>query len=376
MVKRKETSLPAKMKDTQATQEISVVLQSEVHEQEDKMENQAQTEDTRDDLSKTERSLVHFFPTSMDSDTTTLPRSWSLSDEIPLSYYLSSPQVSGVTLSTIGPKLLKPALVRHSQSEDSLGLNNFKIPKKHTMAVLASQPAVIGEGEDYFLSLFGDSKKLVVRSFHTKKTWKRFSMILEEVGQSRSRSGQQHLKQSTSHHQIFFGRNKTDLGQAQIVQQSCASLMAVAWYTPIYWKQAREKLETDTECDTCSVVSPTSHWPAATNTTKEKQDQSKQDISKYQVEHVRASLTREKEIPPTLFPNRSPWCHSPNVSAHPYCSLIDPHNTYMTERSLDRQPRSQSARPDPARDQGKTGHLSYKSNRQSIQLLKDNNIQV
>ncbi|KAJ8786039.1 hypothetical protein J1605_006619 [Eschrichtius robustus] len=128
---------------------------------------------------------------------------------------------------------------------------------------------------------------------------------------------------------------------------------AVAWYTLIHWKQAWEKLETDIECDRCSVVSPTSqrhmfHWPAATTTTKEKQDQSKKDISKYQVERVRASLTREKEIPPTLFPNRSPWCHSPNVSAHPYCPLIDPHNTYMTERSLDRQPRSQSAKSDPA----------------------------
>lgn len=44
-----------------------------------------------------------------------------------------------------------------------------------------------GEGEDYFLSLFGDSKKLNAHSFHAEKTWKHFSMILEEVGQSRSR---------------------------------------------------------------------------------------------------------------------------------------------------------------------------------------------
>ncbi|TKC47213.1 hypothetical protein EI555_007376, partial [Monodon monoceros] len=139
-----------------------------------------------------------------------------------------------------------------------------------------------------------------------------------------------------------------------IIMQANSTVTAVAWYTPIHWKQAWEKLETDIECDRCSVVSPASqrhmfHWPAATTTTKEKQDQSKQDISKYQVERVQASLTREKEIPPTLFPNRSPWCHSPHVSAHPYCPLIDPHNTYMTERSLDRQPRSQSAKPDPAR---------------------------
>ncbi|XP_059791463.1 lamin tail domain-containing protein 1 isoform X1 [Balaenoptera ricei] len=442
--KRKKTSLPAKMKDTQATQEISAVLQSEVHEQEDKMENQAQLEDTRDDLPKTQRSLVHFFPTSTDSDTTTLPCSQSLSNETPLSYYLSSPQDSGVTLSTIGPKPLKPALVNHSQSEDSLGLNNFKIPKKHTMPVLASQPAVIGEGEDYFLSLFGDSKKLV-HSFHTKKIWKHFSMILEEVGQSRSSAlgdikiadvnvkglcvklinssldkeleiGNHILQQNVDGQtvslyqflpNIIMQANSTVTVWAAASEAkhqppsdflwkeqnrfrtspNCTTILckpngeAVAWYTPIHWKQAWEKLETDIECDRCSVVSPTSqrhmfHWPAATTTTKEKQDQSKKDISKYQVERVRASLTREKEIPPTLFPNRSPWCHSPNVSAHPYCPLIDPHNTYMTERSLDRQPRSQSAKPDPARDQGKTGRLSYKSNRQSVQLLKDNNIQV
>lgn len=82
-------------------------------------------EDTCDNLPKTQRSVVHFFPTSMDSDTTTLPCSWSLSNEIPLSYYLSSPQVSGVTFSTIGPKPLKPALVSHSQSEDSLGKQNM-----------------------------------------------------------------------------------------------------------------------------------------------------------------------------------------------------------------------------------------------------------
>ncbi|XP_059880447.1 lamin tail domain-containing protein 1 [Delphinus delphis] len=443
--KRKETSLPAKMKDTQATQEISAVPQSEVHEEENKMENQAQIEDTSDNLPKTQRSVVHFFPTSTDSDTTTLPCSWSLSNEIPLSYYLSSPQVSGVTFSTIGPKPLKPALVSHSQSEDSLGLNNFKIPKKHTMPVLASQLAVVGEGEDYFLSLFGDSKKLVTHSFPTKKTWKHFSMILEEVGQSRSSAlgdikiaevnvkglcvklinssldkeleiGNHILQQNVDGQTVslyqFLPNIKMQANSTVTVwaaaseakhqppsdflwkeqnrfrtSPNCTTILckpngeAVAWYTPIHWKQAWEKLETDIECDRCSLVSPTSrrhmfHWPAATTTTEEKQDQSKQDISKYQVERVQASLTREKEIPPTLFPNRSPWCHSPHVSAHPYCSLIDPHNTYMTERSLDSQPRSQSAKPDLARDQGKTGRLSYKSNKQTIQLLKDNNIQV
>lgn len=57
---------------------------------------------------------------------------------------------------------------------------------------------------------------------------------------------------------------------------------------------------------------------------------------------------REKENPPTLFPNSSPWCHSPNAPAHPYCPLIEPHNTSMAGSSLDRQPRPQSTGSDPA----------------------------
>lgn len=72
---------------------------------------------------------------------------------------------------------------------------------------------------------------------------------------------------------------------------------AVAWYTPIHWKQAWEKLETDIEFDRCSVVSSTSrrhmfNWPATITTTKEKQDKCNKDISKYQMERVRGFLKR------------------------------------------------------------------------------------
>ena len=81
-------------------------------------------EDSQDNFPKKLPSLVHFFTTSTDSDSTTLPCSRSLSDEIPLSYCLSSPQVSGATISTIGPTPLKPALATRSRSENSLGKQN------------------------------------------------------------------------------------------------------------------------------------------------------------------------------------------------------------------------------------------------------------
>uniref|UniRef100_A0A452REX8 LTD domain-containing protein n=1 Tax=Ursus americanus TaxID=9643 RepID=A0A452REX8_URSAM len=128
---------------------------------------------------------------------------------------------------------------------------------------------------------------------------------------------------------------------------------AVAWYTPIHWKQAWEKLETDIEFDRCSVVSSASrrhmfNWPATITTTKEKQDKCNKDISKYQMEQVRGFLKREKENPPNPFPNSSPWCHSPSVPAHPYSPLIETCTTCMARSSLNRQPRPQSSRPDPA----------------------------
>nr|XP_054363115.1 lamin tail domain-containing protein 1 isoform X2 [Mirounga angustirostris]XP_054363116.1 lamin tail domain-containing protein 1 isoform X2 [Mirounga angustirostris] len=139
--------------------------------------------DTQDSLPMTQRSLVHFFST-MNSDIT-LPLSWSLSYEMLLDYNPSSPQFSGITISTIGQKTPKTTGVGLSRSENSLGVNSSIMTKRQAL-LLAPEIPVTGEGEDYFLSLFGDSKKLLPHSFHAEKAWKHFSMILEEVGQSRS----------------------------------------------------------------------------------------------------------------------------------------------------------------------------------------------
>lgn len=80
-------------------------------------------EDTHYSYPMTQRSLVHFFPKT-DSDTT-LPLSWSLSYEIPLGYYLSSPQFSGITVSTTEQKTPKVTIVGHSQSANSFGKQNM-----------------------------------------------------------------------------------------------------------------------------------------------------------------------------------------------------------------------------------------------------------
>lgn len=72
---------------------------------------------------------------------------------------------------------------------------------------------------------------------------------------------------------------------------------AIAWYTPIHWKQAWEKLESDIEFERGSIVSPTSqryvfYWPEATTSTKNNQDQLKKESSKSQMEPVHIFLKR------------------------------------------------------------------------------------
>ncbi|XP_012588248.1 PREDICTED: lamin tail domain-containing protein 1 [Condylura cristata] len=275
---------------------------------------------------------------------------------------------------------------------------------------------MIGEGEDYFLSLFGDSRRVSAHPFRKEKSWRHFSVILEEVDQSRSSAlgdiciaevnikglfvklvnssldkeleiGDHILQQNVNGQRVAVYRFLPNIimpanstvtvwaAASEAEHQPPSNFLwkelnkfgtspnyttilckpngeAVAWYTPIHWKQMWEKLETDIEFDRCSLVNPASqrqmfHWPTATKTaSKEQQDEYKKDTENFEMEPVKSFLEREKEIPPTLFPTRSPWCCSPDVPAHPYCTLIEPFNASLAKRSSNRQPQPQSARPD------------------------------
>nr|XP_003926637.1 lamin tail domain-containing protein 1 isoform X4 [Saimiri boliviensis boliviensis] len=357
------------MKDKQDIQEAPEATQNKVDKQEDKMEKQEQREDKLGDPAV--HSSVHFQKRKITgSVATTLSLSSPLSSGVTLGYYLSSPRISGLTISTTGQFTSKATRGNGSQEENSL--DPFIVPKKH------DESPIIGDGEDYFLSLFGDSKNRIAHSSYTEKTSKYFSTILEEVGQCTSSSlgdvkiAEVNVKglfiklinssldkeMAIGDHILQQNVNGQTISLYQflpnIIMQANSTVTAVAWYTPIHWKQAWEKLETDIEFSRCSVVSPTFQrhkfqWTASTATiTKEKEDQPKNHISNYQMEQAQVFLKREKEIPPTVFPNRSPWCQNPYVSAHPYCPLIEPHNICITGGSLDRQPRSQSTRPNRA----------------------------
>ncbi|XP_077026451.1 lamin tail domain-containing protein 1 isoform X2 [Tamandua tetradactyla] len=435
------------MKKEQALPEALAAKLSEVCEQEDEVEKRSQREKREISTEMTQRSSVHFFPMKTSSDATTLPPSQSLSSEMPLAYYLLSSQTSSLTTPTTGQKPSKSSLMNHSRTRSSYGINNLVVSKKQPLLDFAPETAVIGEGEDYFHSLFGDSKKLASTS-HVEKSWKHFSMILEEEDRFRSSAlgdikiaevnikglfvklvnsstdkeldiGDHILQQKINGETISFYRfvpNVIMQANSSVTvwaaaseakhqppsnflwkeqnnfraSPNCTTILckpngeAIAWYTPIHWKQAWEKLETDIEFGRCSVLTPTSQrhvfwWPKSTTTiTKDKQQK---DISQFQMEKIQVLLKREKQIPPALIPPCSPWCHSPNVPPHPYCSLIDPHRAHTAKSRLMRQPRPQSARPDPASGTSKIiflnkGYMSPKTKKLTLQSSKDMTIKI
>ncbi|XP_058138901.1 lamin tail domain-containing protein 1 isoform X3 [Dasypus novemcinctus] len=373
----KKTSPLAKMKTYQALQASLASKQSEVSEQEDKEETSVQREDDESPTEIKQRSFVRFFPVKTSSDATIPPLSPSVSYEVFPLYYVPSSQISRQSSSTLGQKPSKSSLVTYFKAENSLGTSHLVVSKKQPLSVLVPEAAVNGEEEDYFHSLFDDSKLLPSTS-QDEKTCKHFSMILEEVGSARSSAlgdikiAEVNVKglfvklvNSSTNKELDIGdhilQQKMN-GQTvsfyqfapHIIMQANSSVTAIAWYTPIHWKQAWEKLDTDIEFRRCSISVPTSQrsifWrPIPTTTiTKNRQDAQQKDTFPCQREKSEVLLKREKEIRPALLPTCSPWCHSPDVPPHPYCSLTGPHNVRPAGSSLGAQPRSPPAKLDPA----------------------------
>ncbi|XP_006897283.1 PREDICTED: intermediate filament tail domain-containing protein 1 [Elephantulus edwardii] len=273
----------------------------------------------------------------------------------------------------------------------------------------ARENAVSGEGEDYFHSLFGDSVKLGAHSSHTEKIEKDFSIIFDEVGHFRSSAiwhikivdvntkglfvkfinsthdkeldiGDHILQQKVNGQTVSLYRflpnvivqaNSTVTVWAAaseathqppsdflwkeqnkfVTSPNCTTILskpngeAIAWYTPIHWKQRWEKIETDIEFDSHSVVATLQknvfQLPTATTTApKGRQDQ--EETLLHHVGQVQVLIKREKEIPPTLFPTRSPWSNSPDTSGHPYGALTELPSRYNTMRQW-----AGKSRPDP-----------------------------
>ncbi|ERE66118.1 intermediate filament tail domain-containing protein 1 [Cricetulus griseus] len=456
----------------------------EINKQETKMHLEETREEKLGNLTPAKQpSSVHFFPEIIDLEATPMQLSTSTSQNIPFNLpQVTNAQNSGLTLSSAGPLTSKSTLLSIPRGDASLSKqsSSFLITKKQPLLSFDSETFVLGEGEDYFLSLFGDSRKLNAHSSQTEDMTKHLSVILEEVGQFTSsfledikiaevnvkglfvrlmnsstdketEIGNHILQQNVNGQavslyrfppniimhasstvtmplqpqglrrlrhkelQLYPGKCKdtfltfndtekpicaerlmtvtsVDLSwnPSGICQQQtafskvwaaaseakpqpptdfvweeqirfrsspdCTTILckphgeAIAWYTPIHWKQAWEKLETDIEFDRCSVVIPTlkkrmfgQRTASMSSINKEKQEPAKEP-SQCRIDHIYPALPKEKEILPSTLPTRSPWCCNPHTSPHPYCSLIEPHDPDTSEKRLDTQLKSRPAK--------------------------------
>ncbi|KAM4820381.1 lamin tail domain-containing protein 1 [Thomomys bottae] len=377
-------------------------LNIEASNQEEKGEEQELTEDKHATFLSRQSSSLYSVPEFSDSDGIKLLLSGSIFLDRIRGYYLSSsPQRSGMSISSEGPMPSKSTDM--TSSREDKGMRNL-FPETH----------VTGEGEDYFLSLFGDSKKVSTHSIQCQDPSKQLSMMLEEVGRSTS-SSLDKIKISEVNIRGLFVKiinssfdKELQIGGFTLLQNlngksissykflpntslpanstvtvwaaaskakhhppsdflwkeqnkfksspDCTTILcnskgeAVAWYTPIHWMQAWEKVETDVEFDRYPVSTPTLRphvfwWKSSE--AKESSDYDNEP-EKHSTEDLKETkqlfLRREKESPPTIFPNHSPWCNSPDMPPHPYSSLIESHRPFCGRR----EPRSQATRPNSA----------------------------
>lgn len=408
-----------------------------------KQENKTQREEIREEkfenvIPAKQPSSVHFSPRMIDLDNMQIRLSKSLSNEMQVSFFqITSAQNSRLPVSSAGPFTSKSTIMSLSREDTSLAKqsSSFMAPKKQPLMSFDSGTPVLGEGEDYFLSLFGDSKKLMIHSSQTEDVMKYLSVILKEVGRFTSSSledikiadvnvkglfvrlvnssddkeveiGNHILQQNVNGHAVSLYRfppNITMQASSTVTvwaaaadakpepptdfvweehsrfrsSPDCTTILckphgeAIAWYTPIHWKQAWEKLETDIEFERCSVVIPTlkSHlfgWTtaSASSINEEKQESAKKESSQCQIKHTCPALRREKEISPTILPNRSPWCRSPYASPHPYCPLIESQDSDISESRLGAQLKPQPAKPESAPGTKKKKSKSEKNRKQ------------
>ncbi|XP_043825290.1 lamin tail domain-containing protein 1 [Dromiciops gliroides] len=445
------------MKDEKTPQENPIVLRSKGHLQNEVHDLGGQPkkeygseEKLSHNANLRQHSSVHF-STEYSSEP-------SNSDMSPKSY-VSSSLNTGLTTSSVAQKSSRSSLANFCRTDNmSSGSPSAPVLQKPHFAVLPPQPNMLGEGEDYFHSLFFDSKR---RLAHSEFPDRNKTLSQDEANISKSREacnenecsfsrkevgtygvcalgdikivevsgsglfvkiinsspdkelaiGDHILQQNVNGHAVSLYRFHPNIrmpanatvtvwaAASKVKHQppsdflwkeqdkfrtspNCTTILckpngeAIAWYTPIHWKQAWEGFDTDKKYarSPLAISSPKVQMNRETpsTVTKAKRDQQTTTILE---EQVRVFLKREKEIPPSLFPNCSPWGLSQSCPIHPNYSLFRPLTMNNDGSTLCRQSRTQSARPDPipapysltagTRRNKNTGHLNHKSGRRS-----------
>ncbi|XP_020820698.1 lamin tail domain-containing protein 1 isoform X3 [Phascolarctos cinereus] len=431
------------MKEEKIPQENLTVLQSEVCLQSKVYDLRGQPKEENGNEEKhlhgadwRQQSLIHF-----SSPYSSEPSNHSIT----LKKYVSSSLNTGLTSSSVAPKSSSSSTNFNRIDNTSSSSPSVSVLQKPRFAVLTPPPTVLGDGEDYFHSLFFNSKRRLTHPEFPDRTKTLFPDDLADISNSSALGdikivevsgnglfvkiinsspdkelmiGDHILQQNVNGHAVSLYKFHPNIrmpanaavtvwaASSEVKHQppsdflwkeqdkfrtslNCITILckpngeAIAWYTPIHWKRAWEGFDTDKKYtrSPLAISSPGVQMNRAPSTViKIKQDQ--QTTTKLE-EQVHVFLKREKEIPPTLFPNRNPWGLSCNCPVHPNYSLFRPITVGNDGITLCRQSRLQSARPDPipapyslsvGTRRNKTtnaSHLNHKSSRKSASSPED-----
>ncbi|XP_068962311.1 lamin tail domain-containing protein 1-like [Petaurus breviceps papuanus] len=297
------------MKEEKTPQENPAVQQSEVHLQSEVSDRGGQPKEknrSEEELLPSadlqQQSSVHFSPAYLSEPS---------NQDITLKSYVSSTLNTGSTLSSVAQKFSRSSLTNYYRT-DNLSSDSFSVPvlQKPHFAALTPQPSMLGDGKDYFHSLFLDPKRNLM---HSGFPGRNKTLSPDEANISKSSAlgdikivevsgsglfvkiinsspdkelaiGDHILQQNVNGHAVSFYKFHPNIRMPAnatvtvwaassevkhrppsdflwkeqdkfITSPNCTTILckpngeAIAWYTPIHWKQAWEGFDTDKKYD-------------------------------------------------------------------------------------------------------------------------------
>ncbi|XP_074050324.1 lamin tail domain-containing protein 1 isoform X2 [Macrotis lagotis] len=401
------------MKDEKTSQENPTIPEDEVHSPSEADDLGGQSKEEYRNEEKLfykpyllQQSSVRFSSTYLSESTN--------HDMLPNSYMSSSLNTELATYSVDAQKSSRSSSTIFDRTDKinsgSPSVSVLQKPLSIPSAILTPQPTILGEGEDYFHSMFYDSERCLP---HSEFSDRNKILFPDEATISKSSALGDIKIVEVSDNGLFVkiinsSPNKELVIEGHILQQNvnghavssykfhpnirmpasatatvwaassgvkhqppsdflwkdqdriitspnCTTILcnpngeAIAWYTPIHLKQAWDGFDSNKNSRWPLAISSPKPPVSSQRETASKLINAKQDQQTIPVleKQVQAFLKREKEIPPTLFPSRSPWGLSQSCSVHPNYSLFRPLTVGNDGNILCRQSRSQSTRPDP-----------------------------
>ncbi|XP_051857280.1 lamin tail domain-containing protein 1 isoform X1 [Antechinus flavipes] len=359
-----------------------VHLQSEVHDLGSQPNKEYRSEEKGlHSANLQQQSPVHFLPFSSDMS---------------LKSYVSSSLSSEWSTPSFTQKSPKSSSTDFSKTDniDAGSLSELILQETH-FAVGTSQSHMLGEGEDYFHSLFFNSKRHLTTSglspddsdtsnsnalgdIKIVEVSGLFVKIINSSPDKELTIGDHILQQNVNGRVVSFYRFHPNIrlpanaaitvwaAASKVKHQppsdflwkeqdkfrtstNCTTILckpngeAIAWYSPIHWKRAWERFDSDQKSSRSPLIISSKEQmnqeiPSAAIKAKREQE-----TASMLEEQVRVFLKREKEIPPSLFPNRSPWGLSQSCIVHPNYTLFGPLTVGNDGTTVCRQSVSQSA---------------------------------